>query len=62
MILGASAFLVAFVAPIDRYVFSGQTTIAVSLVQSAIAFGVVAALVFGLTRMKRIYLQKKLRE
>jgi hypothetical protein len=32
------------------------------MVQAAIAFGVVAGLVFGLSRMKRIYLQKKLKQ
>lgn len=63
MILAVAAFLVGVVAPIDTYFFGrqGDPTL-VSMAQAAIAFGVVAALVFGLSRMKRIYLQKKLKQ
>jgi hypothetical protein len=63
MILAVAAFLVGFVAPIDIYLFGrqGDATL-VSMVQAAIAFGVVAGLVFGLSRMTRIYLQKKLKQ
>ena len=63
MILGVAAFLVGFVAPIDIYLFGRQGDPAlVSMVQAAIAIGVVAALVFGLSQMKRVYLQKKLKQ
>lgn len=61
MVLAVAAFLVVIVAPIDIYLFDEQSTAELtSLVQAAIAIGAVIALVFGLTRMKRIYLKKKL--
>jgi len=63
MILAVAAFLVGFVAPIDTYLFDrqGDATL-VSIAQAAIALGVVAAVVFGLSQMKRIYLQKKVKQ
>lgn len=62
MILAVAAFLVIFVAPIETIIFDGQAEwLTVSLVQAAIAIIVVIALVFGLSRMRRIYMQKKLR-
>jgi hypothetical protein len=61
MILAVAAFLVIFVAPIETIIFDGRAErLTVSLVQAAIAIIVVIALVFGLSRMKRIYMQKKL--
>jgi hypothetical protein len=61
MILAVAAFLVIFVAPIDAYLFGGQAgRLTVSVVQAAIAITAVIALVFGLSRIKRIYMQKKL--
>jgi uncharacterized protein YqhQ len=61
MILAVAAFLVVFVAPIESTIFGEQTgRLTVSAVQAAIAIIVVIALVFGLSRMKRIYMQKKL--
>ena len=63
MVLAVAAFLVVFVAPIDASIFGGQGGAAVvSLVQAAIAFVAVIALVFGLSRMKRVYLHKKLKQ
>ena len=63
MVLAVAAFLVIFVAPIDVTIFRGQGSAAgISLVQAAIAIVAVIALVFGLSRMKKIYLQKKLRQ
>ena len=63
MVLAVAAFLVIFIAPIDQYVFDGQGCAAsISLVQAAIAIVAVVALVFGLSRMKRIYLHKKLKQ
>ena len=63
MVLAVAAFLVIFVAPIDQYIFGGQGSAAsISLVQAAIAIVAVVALVFGLSRMKRIYLHKKLNQ
>ena len=59
MILAVAAFLVVIVAPIEHYV--GQAgRLSVSAVQATIAILVVIALVFGLSRMKSIYMQKKL--
>ncbi len=61
MILAVAAFLVIFIAPIDTIMFDGQARrLTVSVVQAAIAIIVVVVLVFGLSRMKRIYMQKKL--
>jgi len=61
MILAVAAFLVIFIAPIDMIMFEGQASrLTVSVVQAAIAIIVVVVLVFGLSRMKRIYMQKKL--
>jgi len=61
MILGVAAFLVILVAPIDTYLFDRQGDAAtISIIQAAIALALVIALVFGLSRMKRLYLQKKL--
>jgi len=61
MILAVAAFLVIFIAPIDMIMFDGQARrLTVSVLQAAIAIIVVVVLVFGLSRMKRIYMQKKL--
>jgi hypothetical protein len=61
MILAVAAFLVVLVAPIETTVFDGQASrLTVSGVQAAIAIVVVIALVFGLSRMKRLYMHKKL--
>jgi hypothetical protein len=62
MVLAVAAFLVAFVAPIGFYLFGGEgSRVTVSAIQATIAIVAVIALVFGLSRMKRIYLQRKLR-
>ncbi len=61
MILAVAAFLVVFVAPIDAILFDGHASrLTVSAVQAAIAIIVVIALVFALSKMKKIYLQRKL--
>jgi hypothetical protein len=61
MILAVAAFLVIFIAPIDVYLFGGQgERLAISAVQAAIAVLVVIVLVAGLSKLKRIYLHKKL--
>ncbi|HEY3095042.1 MAG TPA: hypothetical protein VGJ42_04710 [Nitrososphaera sp.] len=63
MILAVAAFLVAFVAPIDVIMFDGQASrLTVSGVQAAIAIIVVIVLVFGLSRMKRVYMRKKIKQ
>jgi hypothetical protein len=61
MILAASAFLVIFIAPLDKVLFEGRgNRLTVSMVQAAIAIAVVVVLVLGLSRMKRLYMQRKL--
>ncbi|MDQ3882366.1 MAG: hypothetical protein M3249_04290 [Thermoproteota archaeon] len=63
MILAVAAFLVIFVAPIEIYLFGGHgERFAISAVQAAIAVLVVIVLVAGLSKLKRIYLHKKLQE
>ena len=63
MILAVAAFLVIFVAPIEIYLFGGRgERLAISAVQAAIAVLVVIVLVAGLSKLKRIYLHKKLQE
>jgi hypothetical protein len=61
MILAVAAFLVVFVAPIESYLFGGRgESVATSILQAAIAVTVMILLVLGLSRLKRIYLNKKL--
>jgi hypothetical protein len=61
MILAVAAFLVIFIAPIDVYLFGGHgERLTISAVQAAIAVLVVIVLVAGLSKLKRIYLHKKL--
>ena len=63
MILAVAAFLVVFVAPIDVYLFGNQgEPLTISAVQATIAITVMIVLVFGLNRLKRIYLHKKLQQ
>ncbi|MDQ5876542.1 MAG: hypothetical protein M3288_06860 [Thermoproteota archaeon] len=63
MILAVAAFLVIFVAPIEIYLFGGRgERLAISAVQAAIAVLAVIVLVAGLSKLKRIYLHKKLQE
>ena len=63
MILAVAAFLVIFVAPIEIYLFGGHgERLTISAVQAAIAVLVVIVLVVGLSRLKRVYLHKKLQE
>lgn len=63
MILAVAAFLVIFVAPLETNLFDGQASrLTVSAVQAAIAIAAVIVLVFGLSRMKRIYVHRKLKQ
>jgi len=63
MILAVAAFLVVFVAPIEMYLFGGQgEPVVTSTLQAAIAITVMSVLVLGLSRLKRIYLNKKLQQ
>ena len=61
MILAVAAFLVIFVAPIETYLFGGHgERLVISAIQAAIAVLVVIVLVAGLSKLKRIYLHKKI--
>ncbi len=61
MILAVAAFLVIFVAPLEVYLFGSHgERLAISAVQAAIAILVVIVLVAGLSKLKRIYLHKKI--
>ncbi|HZC49664.1 MAG TPA: hypothetical protein VE244_11455 [Nitrososphaeraceae archaeon] len=61
MILAITAFLLNFVAPIDFVLFrNGLDRLIVSLTQASIAIIIVMILVWGLNKMKEIYMQKKL--
>jgi len=58
MILAVAAFLVIFVAPLEAVLPAGR--LAVSAGQAAIAIVAVVMLVLGLSRMKEIFLHRKL--
>ena len=61
MILGITAFLINFVAPIDLILFrNGLDRLIISLMQASIAIIIIIILIWGLNKMKEIYIQKKL--
>ena len=61
MILGITAFLINFVAPIDLILFrNGLDRLIISLMQASIAIIIIIVLIWGLNKMKEIYIQKKL--
>ena len=61
MILGITAFLINFVAPIDLILFrNGSDRLIISLMQASIAIIIIIILIWGLNKMKEIYIQKKL--
>ena len=59
MVLALAAFLIVAVAPID-HLFRGTQHLIASAIQAAIAVASVALLAFGMSRMKRLYLRRKL--
>jgi hypothetical protein len=62
MILAVSAFLIIFVAPLDIiFLRNGIDRLLISIVQSSISIVVLIIFILGLSRMKSIYIQKKLR-
>ena len=61
MILAITTFLINFVAPIDFVLFrNGLDRLTISLMQASIAIIIIIILVWGLNKMKEIYMQKKL--
>ncbi|HZB99400.1 MAG TPA: hypothetical protein VE226_05255, partial [Nitrososphaeraceae archaeon] len=56
MILGITAFLINFVAPIDLILFrNGLDRLIISLMQASIAIIIIIILIWGLNKMKEIY-------
>jgi hypothetical protein len=63
MIMTVAAFLIIFVAPIDVILFKGKADrLTISIVQASIAIIVTILLILGLSRLKKIYMQKNLVE
>lgn len=60
MVLAVAAFLVMVVGPIDALLDTSR--LAVSAVQAVVAIASVIALAFGLSRLKKAYLRRKLGE
>ncbi|MGC2428660.1 MAG: hypothetical protein WA421_16625 [Nitrososphaeraceae archaeon] len=61
MILTVAAFLVMIVVPIDVVLFRDRIDrLITSIIQASIAIGIVLILIFALSMMKNIYMQRKL--
>jgi hypothetical protein len=62
MILGVSAFLIIFVAPIHFSLFGEKVDrLIISIVQASIAIVILVVLVLGFSKLKKTYVEKKLR-
>jgi hypothetical protein len=64
MILTAAAILIIFVAPIDSIVLrmtSNNDRWIISIIQASITMAIIATLVLALNKMKKVYLQKRIR-
>ncbi len=57
IVLVVSAFLVSFIAPLEKFIKQGSSRLEISLIQAAIAIAAVVGLVFALSWMKRAYLR-----
>jgi hypothetical protein len=62
MILAVCAFLVMAIAPIEAVFGENAGRLTISAVQAAIAIVAVIMLVIGLSRMKRVYMHRKLKQ
>lgn len=62
MILVVSAFLVIFVPRIDVVLIKhfGYSRLTVSIIEALISISSIVILIFGLSKMKNYYMQKKL--
>ena len=63
MLLGVAAFLIFLVPLLDDLYKPGETKagrITISIVQAAISIGAVILFVIGLSKLKKIYVSKKL--
>ena len=64
MILTAAAFLIIFVAPIDSIVLrmtSNNDRWVISIIQASVTMAIIVILVLALNKMKKVYLQKRIR-
>ena len=64
MILTAAAFLIIFVAPIDSIVLkmtSNNDRWIISILQASVTMAIIVILVLALNKMKKVYLQKRIR-
>ena len=64
MILTATTFLIIFVAPIDSIVLkmtSNNDRWIISIIQASVTMAIIVILVLGLNKMKKVYLQKRIR-
>jgi ascorbate-specific PTS system EIIC-type component UlaA len=64
MILTAAAFLIIFVAPIDSIVLrmtSNNDRWIISIIQASVTMVIIVILVLALNKMKKVYLQKRIR-
>lgn len=63
MLLGVAAFLILGVPLLDHLSKPGETKtwrITISVMQAAVAIGAVILFIIGLSRLKKIYVNKKL--
>jgi hypothetical protein len=64
MILTAAAFLIIFVAPIDSIMLrmtSNNDRWVISIIQASVTMAIIVILVLALNKMKKVYLQKRIR-
>jgi hypothetical protein len=64
MILTAAAILIIFVAPIDSIVLritSNNDRWIISIIQASVTMVIIVILVLALNKMKKVYLQKRIR-
>jgi ascorbate-specific PTS system EIIC-type component UlaA len=64
MILTAAAILIIFVAPIDSIVLrmtSNNDRWIISIIQASVTMAIIVILVLALNKMKKAYLQKRIR-
>jgi hypothetical protein len=63
MLLGVAAFLIFLVPSLDHLSKPGETKagrITISIIQAAVSIGAVVLFIIGLSRLKKIYVNKKL--
>lgn len=61
MILVLAAFLVLFVAPLERFVGNGFDRLSISAIQAILAIGLVIVLILCLRKVKGMYVERTLK-